>query len=128
MTLPFWCLFAATLLTLFSKVPMNILAAAQETYDNHYPRLQQARLTGAAHRALAAHQNLMETYPLFAAAVIVSHLGGAAERVATAWCLVFLLARLLYQVFYLFDRAQWRSISWGLGSMAIVGLFVSPLL
>lgn len=38
-------------------------------YDNHHPRAQQARLTGFGARALAAHLNSIEAFPLFAAGV-----------------------------------------------------------
>jgi len=127
MSLPFWCLFVATLLTVLSKVPMNILAARQEPYDHHSPRLQQARLRGAAHRALAAHLNLQEAYPPFAAAILVSHLAGADPLLAGAGGGLFLLARLLYQLFYLLDRPQLRSLSWGVGMLATLGVFLSPL-
>nr|WP_281412010.1 MAPEG family protein [Motiliproteus sediminis] len=119
---------AALLFTLLSKVPMNILGARQQPYDNHMPRMQQAGYRGAAHRAWAAHQNMQEAFAPFAAAVVVSHLGHANELVATFWCLLFLLARLLYQLFYLLDRPTLRSLSWGAGWLATVLLFISPLI
>ncbi|HEY5718420.1 MAG TPA: MAPEG family protein [Motiliproteus sp.] len=127
MTGPFWCLFAATLWLVLSKVPMNILGARLEPYDNHYPRLQQQRLRGAAHRAWAAHHNMQEAYPAFAAAVLVSHLGRGDPLLATLLGGLFLAARLSYQLCYLLDWPQARSISWGIGLLATLVLMLTPL-
>lgn len=128
MTLPFWCLFAAALLVVLSKVPMTVVGQRQEAYDNHHPRLQQARLSGIGHRAWAAHQNMIEAFPLFAAAVLVSHLGSGQTQAAALLSVAFILLRLCYQLFYLIDWDRARSMSWGLGFACVLGLFLTPVM
>ncbi|MEH6472179.1 MAG: MAPEG family protein [Halopseudomonas sp.] len=129
MTIPLWCLFAATLWVVLSKAPMNILIARSKAYDNHHPRLQQQQLQpGAVHRAWAAHQNMIEAYPMFAVAVLVAQWLGGASALVSVLCLSYLALRLLYQLCYLMDWATPRSISWGLSYFCVLGLLLTPLL
>ncbi len=129
MTTPLWCLFAATIWVVLSKVPMNLLMARQQRHDNHHPRLQQQRLQpGRAHRAWAAHQNMIESYPMFAAAVLVSQLADSSGALATGLSLAYLLLRLCYQLCYLLDWSTLRSISWGLAYFCVLGLLLTPVL
>jgi uncharacterized MAPEG superfamily protein len=129
MTIPLWCLFAATIWVVLTKVPMNILMARTEAYDNHHPRLKQLQLQpGAVHRAWAAHQNMLEAYPMFAAAVLVSEWVGGSHLWATVLCISYLILRLLYQICYLLDWATLRSLSWGLSYFCVLGLLLAPVL
>lgn len=128
MTLPLWCLFIATLFVYLSKAPMNIITIRQESYDNNYPRIQHTRLKGIGHRAWAAHQNMIEAYPMFAAAIIVSYITDGNDVVENFCAITFLVSRVLFQAFYLLDKAFFRSFFWGVGYLAILGLFLTPLL
>lgn len=128
MTLSLWCLMGAALLVVLSKIPMNIATLKTGTYDNHHPRVQQQQLTGIGHRAWAAHQNMIEAFPLFAAGVLVAHVAGGDQQVAALLSLSFLLMRLCYQLFYLIDWDKARSISWGLGYACTLGLFLTPVI
>lgn len=68
MTVLLWCLFAAALLVVLSKAPSATAMKKQTSgYDNQHPRAQQAALSGRDARAVAAHQNTVENFPLFAA-------------------------------------------------------------
>ena len=86
MSIPFWCIFISALLIFIAKAPLA-RAMKQEggQYDNHHPRAQQARLTGFGARALAAHQNSFEAFPLFAVAVLMAHVPRAAVGWSTGW-------------------------------------------
>lgn len=129
MSIPLWCLVAATIWVVLTKVPMNILIARTRRYDNHHPRLQQLQLQpGSVHRAWAAHQNMLEAYPMFAAAVLVTQWAGGDPLWISVLCISYLLFRLLYQLCYLQDWARLRSLSWGLSYFCILGLLLAPLL
>lgn len=128
MTLPFWCLFIATLMVYLSKFPANLATLKNEPYDNHHPRLQHLRLEGIGHRAWAAHQNMIEAYPLYAAGVIVSHLAGGNAEIAAILAISFLVSRLFFQGFYLANWGTARSVSWAVGYLSTLLLFLTPLL
>jgi len=127
MSVALWCLFAAALLHPLSKFP---LAAAQaregKGYDNRNPRAQQERLTGWGARARAVHANQIESFPLFAAGVLVATT--AAPRVEAINCLAlaYIAARLVYPILYLKDIHYARSLVWGVGYIASLALLTSP--
>lgn len=125
MTTPLWCIGVAWILIF---VPRPIVAAGQarqpEGYDNRDPRDQQARLSGAPRRALAAHQNALEGFPPFAAAVLVAHLTGANPTIAAALAITYCASRVLYTAFYITGQGTLRSLVWGVGATATAALFL----
>jgi len=128
MSLPLWSLVIATLMVYASKIPLNIITLRAERYDNHYPRLQHLRQQGIGHRAWAAHQNMIEAYPMFAAGVLVAQMWGNHSDIANACAVVFLLARVLFQVCYLADWSSLRSVSWAAGFAASLALMLTPVM
>ena len=108
-------MFSALLIYL-AKIPVAIaMAKLDGRYDNHHPRAQQARLTGSGARALAAHQNAIEAFPLFAAGVLAALWAGADATLVNSLCLVFIAARVLYTLCYWYDLDKLRSLIWGVG-------------
>lgn len=109
-------LIIAALLPLAAKAPLGYVQSRQPGgYDNHYPRQQQASLEGFGQRALGAHENAYEAFPVFAAGVLIAlWTVGPVARVETL-CLVWLAARVLHIVFYLADISLLRSLSWAVG-------------
>ncbi|KAI9594542.1 hypothetical protein BDF19DRAFT_445191 [Syncephalis fuscata] len=96
---------------IFSSVGCLIGAAAglPNGLDNKAPRLERNNLRGWSHRAVAAHQNLLEGFPGFAAAIIAVHVQKASiAHTATLACL-HLLARCVFYPAYLFNIDQVRS-------------------
>ncbi len=87
-------------------------------YDNHQPRDQQTRLDGKGRRALAAHLNGLEVLPVFGIAVLAAQQRHIDIRWVTLLCGLFLVARLVYVLAYLNDKAQLRSSMFGLGMLA----------
>ena len=128
MSLPLWCLFIAALLVILSKAPaMRAMAGMQGGYDNQHPRAQQASLTGAGARGLAAHQNTIEAFPMFAAGVIVAEVFAAGSAVAAVLAVVFIVSRIAYIGLYVANIATIRSLVWAAGYLASLGLMLAPL-
>ena len=128
MTIAHWCLFAAALLHVLSKFPMGAAMAREGGgYDNHNPRAQQDRLTsGWARRAKAVHENQIESFPLFAAGVLVATTAAPRVDVVDWLALAYVGARLVYPVLYLADIAAMRSLVWSVGYFASLALLASP--
>lgn len=128
MNIPFLCVFLAFLLNYLSKIPLGMAMAQQARgYDNHHPREQQASLSGWGKRALGAHLNGFETFPGFAASVVIAHLAHVDPEKLSAICIIFLLSRVLYLYLYLADKATLRSLTWGIGGICITLNFIYAL-
>jgi uncharacterized MAPEG superfamily protein len=127
MSIPILCLILAALLILVTKAPVAVAMAREGggRYDNRNPRAQQARLTGFGARALAAHHNTIEAFPVFAAGLLAA-LWASGEAPVVSWLAVtFVVARLAYAGCYWADIHLLRSLTWGVGffaSLALMGL------
>lgn len=129
MTTPFLCVFAALVLIYLSHIPGSVARARLEGgYDNKQPRRQQRKLKGWGARAVAGHHNAIETFPLFAAAVIINHLAGGDLRTASLLSVAYVVARVLYHVAYLVDADYIRTLCWLVGFVATCVLFIQPWL
>ena len=126
MTIAFWCIFAAALLSMVTKAPLVKAQHDAGGYDNNHPRSQQATLSGWGQRALAAHQNYFEAFPLFVAGVLVATVGHAEQHTIDWLAIAWLLTRLLYGWLYLADKATARSITWGINYTLAMALLSSP--
>ena len=72
-----------------------------------------------------AQQNAWEAFAPFAAAVLTAHFVGADQGTANGLAALFIVARILHAVFYVVDRPTARSVCWGVGMIAVIGLFVA---
>lgn len=126
MTIALWCLFFAALLHFLSKIPLGKAQAEAGGYNNNTPREQQLALQGWGQRALAAHQNQIESFPIFAAGVLVASLFGANDQTVALLALVHCAARILFLVLYLKDIATVRSIMWIVSYFSSLALLCSP--
>ena len=78
-------------------------------------------------RVQRAQSNLFETLPLFAAAVLIAHVGGR-EGDLTLWgSYAYLVGRVLYVPLYAFGVPLVRSLVWGL-SLAGLGMILVAIL
>ncbi len=119
MTIAIWCiLIAATLPYVAFGFVMGL--------DPNQPR-DRVGLTGRAPRAYGAHLNALETFPWFAAAVIVAHMIGGPSRIADVLAVVYVLIRLGHMAAYIAGRQPLRSAAFSLGQLAALAIFVSPL-
>jgi uncharacterized MAPEG superfamily protein len=79
-------------------------------------------------RALGAHQNGMEAFPLFAVAVLLAEFHTAPQRLIDELAVLFLIVRLAYVFTYVGNRATLRSILWTVGFAITVAIFFMPLI
>jgi uncharacterized MAPEG superfamily protein len=126
MTIAELCLLGMVLLTLLVVAPAKF--AGRGTFDNAYPRDPAFYTKGPRARALGAHQNGLEAFPLFAAAVLLAEMHGAPQHMIDGLALAFLGARIAYAVCYLGDRPTMRSIIWGLAFVCNLAIFLLPVL
>jgi prostaglandin-E synthase 1 len=86
-----------------------------------------ARLVeGAEHpdvaRVQRAHRNLMESLPMFFAIGLIAVLIGASPLGVEVCCGVFTAARVLHAIVYIRGLQPWRTILYGVGTLALVAL------
>lgn len=121
LTLADWCILLAGLVVPFI---FTIYAKATKTFDNAKPREYMERLDGARKRAHWAVQNSYETFPLFVAAVLLAERAGVAQSTVNMLAVAFVVARLVYGVMYVCDKATLRSLVWVASIACVVSLFV----
>lgn len=125
MTTPFWCLFVVVLIPFVLAAVGGYFRGQQfGQADNKNPRLQAAQLEGAGARAYAAQENAWEALAMFTAAVLVAHLSGVPSSEAAPWTIAFVAARIFHPIFYIMDIEKLRSLSFLVGFVCIIGLFV----
>jgi len=119
MTIAFWCVLVAGLMPI---VPA-LIAKSRKDFDNASPREWLSKLDGFRGRAHAAQLNSFEALPLFAAAVIIAHLRGAAQGTIDLLATGFIAARIAFIALYLANLASLRSIVWLAGTACTVAMF-----
>ena len=122
MTTAYWCVLVAILMPIFWA---GIAKGGARSFDNARPRDYLANLQGWRQRANWAQANSYESFPSFAAGVIIAHLAGAAQPTIDMLALGYVAARIIYKIFYIADRATLRSLAWAAGLVCIIGLFVA---
>ncbi len=120
MTIPYLCILIAALLP---YIWVTIAKGAGDKYDNRDPRGWLAQQDNArAHRANAAQLNGFETFPAFAAAVLMAQFASVDHARITWLAIGFVVFRVLHGVFYVGNRHQMRSLSWFLGFFCVLAL------
>jgi len=71
-------------------------------------------------RVQRAQANLFETLPLFAAAVLIAHVGSRESAETVLGCQLFLAGRLLYLPLYAFGVPVVRTIAWAVSLSGLV--------
>jgi uncharacterized MAPEG superfamily protein len=126
MTVAEYCVFACVALYLLTIVPVKWIGFRD--YDNSRPRNPAFYQDAIRARALGAHQNGIETFPFFAAAVLLAEFRAAPQNLINELAVLFLIVRVAYVLTYLGDRPRLRSILWNLGFTINVAIFFLPLL
>ena len=98
-----------------------------KTFDNAKPRDPDFYADPLRARGLAAHQNGLEGFALFAAAVIVAQMRGASQTVVDDIALAYVVLRLAYVALYLGNKPSLRSAVWALGFALNIVILLSPL-
>lgn len=122
MTFAFWSILLTAILPI---VWAGMAKTGAEGYDNARPRVFVEQLTGWHQRADWAQANSYEVFPPFAAGVIIAQMVSANQWLVDSLAGIFLLARILYGVFYIKDNHMARSLSWLTGTLCTIGLFIS---
>jgi uncharacterized MAPEG superfamily protein len=120
MTIAIWCIFVAGTLpyVAFSFV---------KGLDPNQPRHHVGDLAKQSLRAYGAHLNGLETFPWFAAAVIVAHMIGGPSRTADILAVIYVLLRVGHMAAYISGRQPLRTAAFALAQLVALAIFVSPL-
>lgn len=122
MTMALWCVLIAGLLPYAAAT----IAKARSDFDNARPRDWLAQQEGFRRRANAAQANGFETFPLFAAAVIIAMtIHHAPQHKVDLLAMGFVVARIAYLAFYLANLAALRSTAWTIGMACTIAIFVA---
>jgi uncharacterized MAPEG superfamily protein len=111
-------------------VPYLVVAYARARvgYDFSAPRAMFDKLPPYAQRATWAHQNSFEAFMIFSVAALMTYVTGVSSPLAVAATIAFLVARLLYSVFYILNIPVLRSLMFGIGSLGSVTLIVMSII
>ena len=76
---------------------------------------------------LGAHLNGIETFPFFAAAILLAEMKHGSQTLVDALSLAFLAVRLAFVAAYVGNRPTTRTLLWNLGFAVNVAIFLMPL-
>jgi uncharacterized MAPEG superfamily protein len=126
MTVAEWCVFGAVILYLLTIAPFKAIGFRR--FDNSKPRDPAFFDEPLRARALGAHINGIETFPFFAAAVLLAEFRAAPQNLINELAVLFLIVRVAYVFTYLGNRPTLRSILWNIGFAINVAIFFLPLI
>ena len=126
MTIAEWCVFGAVMLYLLTIAPFKAINLRR--FDNSKPRDPAFFEDPLRARALGAHINGIETFPFFAAAVLLAEFRAAPQNLINELAVLFLIVRVAYVFTYLGNRPTLRSILWNIGFAINVAIFFLPLI
>ena len=120
MTIALWCIFIAATLP---YVPFSYVKGL----DPIQPRHHVGDLAERSLRAYGAHLNGLETFPWFAAAVIVSHMVGGPTRIADILAVLYILVRIGHMTAYIAGRQPLRTAAFAISQLIALAIFITPL-
>ena len=126
MTVAEWCVFGTLMLYLLTIASIKWIGFRR--FDNARPRDPNFYDDPITARALGAHQNGIEAFPFFAAAVLLAEFRIAPQRLIDELAILFLIVRIAYVFTYLGNRPTLRSILWSLGFAINIAIFFLPAL
>jgi uncharacterized MAPEG superfamily protein len=124
MTIAEWMIFAAVILFLLTLAPAK--AFGFRDFDNSNPRDPKFYAPVLRARALGAHINGIETFPFFAAAVLLAEFRHGPQHWIDMLAAGFVLARFAYVMAYLYDWPTTRTLLWNLGFIFNAAIFFLP--
>lgn len=124
MTISEWMIFAAVIMYLLTLVPVK--AIGYRKFDNSNPRDPAFYGSGIASRALGAHVNGIETFPFFAAAVLLAEFRHVPQHWIDVLSVAFVFLRLVFVLAYLANWPTIRTILWNAGFAVNTAIFFMP--
>lgn len=101
-------------------------AKARKGFDNRDPR-DLSLYEGWRKRAYAAHNNAIEAFPFYAAAVLLAGYRGADGTFVDIAAVIWLGARLVHWWAYVTDKPNARGLIWFVGTFAVLAIFLAAL-
>ncbi|HZR75305.1 MAPEG family protein [Bradyrhizobium sp.] len=124
MTVAEWCVFASLMLSLLSIASVKWLRHG--VFDNSRPRDPAFYNDPIAARAFGAHQNGLEAFPFFAAAVLLAEFRSSPQNLINELAVLFVIVRIAYVFTYIGNRPTLRSILWSMGFVINIAIFFLP--
>ena len=124
MTVADWCILGAVLLYLLTLAPVK--AIGHRDFCNSAPRDPAFYEDPVRARVLGAHVNGIETFPFFAAAILLAEVKHGAQALVDGLSVAFLVVRLAFVMAYVMNRPTTRTLLWNLGFLLNVLIFISP--
>lgn len=119
---------AAAVVLIYLPFLVVTYARARVGYDMSAPRAMFDKLPPYAQRATWAHQNSFEAFMIFAAAALMAYVTGVNSPLAIGAVIAFLVARLLYSIFYILNIPVLRSLMFVVGSLGYAALIVLSII
>src|SRR5947207_15952998 len=126
MTIAEWCVLGAVML--YPLTIARFKAIGLPRFDKSTPRDPAFFEAPLRARALGAHINGIESFPFFAAAVLLAEFRLGPQRLIDELAVLFLIVRIAYVFTYLGDRPTLRSILWNTGFAINLAIFFMPAL
>mmetsp|Transcript_54932 Transcript_54932/g.148248 ORF Transcript_54932/g.148248 Transcript_54932/m.148248 type:complete len:165 (-) Transcript_54932:139-633(-) len=119
----------------FTKLALILTKQAPQEYNNITPRTTDLDAFGdkaaIIKRCKACHENALESFPAFAAAVLLCKAQKAKAGQVVSLSVRYLGLRVLFTIFYILGRsdavAAMRTLSWAGGKLTIWRLFMAAL-
>ncbi len=125
MTIGFICVLIAGLLPIiWAGYAKLALPGGFKGRYNKNPREILSKAQGKSQRSNWAQQNSWEAFAPFAAAVIIAHYLKVDQSMIDCSSVIFIIARILYGIFYIFNKDSLRSIVWFVGLAAVLNLYI----
>jgi uncharacterized MAPEG superfamily protein len=125
MTIAEWAIFGAVLIYLLTVAPVKVVTRPR--FDNSNPRDPSFYKPGVPARALGAHINGIETFPFFAAAILLAEFRTQPQHWIDLLAIAFLVVRLAFIAAYLGNWPITRTLLWNLGFAVNTAIFLMPL-
>jgi uncharacterized MAPEG superfamily protein len=116
----------------FIGVTVKVLTVGPREYNNDTPRTEEpSKYPKTLARCVGAHQNALEMFPSFAAAVLLAKVQKADPKRVTALAVQHLKLRFYYTLLYVFGFHKFinaaRTAVWGQAMMSLLELYGASL-
>jgi uncharacterized MAPEG superfamily protein len=126
MTIELTMLALAIVLGVVHVFATGQVAAAQHGLAyNMGPRDDQKPMTGMGGRLVRAYANFMQTFPFFAAAVLIAHVAGRHSWLTVLGAQCYFWARLVYLPLYVFGVPVVRTVAFLVATAGIVLILIA---